>query len=310
MGFTPTESIWFNGHLVAWPDAHVHVLAHGLQYGTGVFEGLRSYAAADGPAVFRLDSHLARLYRSAALYDLEIPYTIDQLTDATLDVVRANRLEGAYIRPVVFVDAGTLSVWTKGSPVSVAIAAFPTGTYLAGAEQGVRVTISPIRKYPSNAIPAAAKACGQYINSARAVTDAQKRGFDEAILLNQRGEVSEGSGENIFVVKNGGLLTNGIDADILMGVTRDSILQIAADLKIPARVGTIAVDDLLTADELFFSGTAVEVTAIREVDGTVIGGGTPGAITLQLQQVFNDAVRGKRPEYRKWLAYADQAVTK
>jgi branched-chain amino acid aminotransferase len=310
MGFTPTDSIWFNGHLGPWGDANVHVLAHALHYGTGVFEGLRSYAAVDGPAVFRLDSHLERLYRSAAMYDLDIPYTIEQLTDATLEVVRANRLEGAYIRPVVFVDAGTLSVWTKGSPVSVAIAAFPTGTYLAGAEQGVRVTISPVRKYPSNAIPAAAKACGQYINSARAVTDAQKRGFDEAILLNQRGEVSEGSGENIFVVKNGRLLTNGIDADILMGVTRDSILQIASDLQIPTRVDTLSVDDLMTADELFFSGTAVEVTAIREVDGTTIGAGKPGPITLRLQQVFNDAVRGKRPEYKKWLAYASQAVAK
>ena len=308
MGFTATDSIWFNGQLVAWGDAHVHVLAHGLQYGTGVFEGLRSYATADGPAVFRLDSHLERLYRSAAIYDLEIPYPIEALTAATLEVIRANRLEGAYIRPVVFVDAGTLSVWTKGSPVSVAIAAFPTGTYLAGAENGVRVTISPIRKYPSNAIPAAAKACGQYINSARAVTDAQKRGFDEAILLNQRGEVSEGSGENIFVVKHGGLLTNGVEADILMGVTRDSILQIAADLKIPARVGTLTVEDLMTADELFFSGTAVEVTPIREVDGTVIGAGTPGALTTRIQQLFNDAVRGKRPEYRKWLAFARQAV--
>ena len=310
MGFTPTDSIWFNGRLVAWADAHVHVLAHGLQYGTGVFEGLRCYATAEGPAVFRLDSHLERLYRSAELYDLAIPYTIDELTEATLQVIRANRLEAAYIRPVAFFDADTLSVWTKGSPVSVAIAAFPTGTYLAGAENGVRVTISPIRKYPSNAIPAAAKACGQYINSARAVTDAQKRGFDEAILLNQRGEVSEGSGENIFVVKNGGLLTNGIDADILMGVTRDSILQIAADLQIPARVGTLTVEDLMTADELFFSGTAVEVTAIREVDGTVVGAGRPGAITTRIQQVFNDAVRGKRPEYRKWLAFARQAVAK
>ncbi len=310
MGFTPTESIWFNGRLVPWGDANVHVLTHALHYGTGVFEGLRSYAAEDGPAVFRLDSHLERLYRSAAMYDLEIPYTIEQLTDATLEVVRANRLEGAYIRPVVFVDAGTLSVWTKGSPVSVAIAAFPTGTYLAGAEHGVRVTISPIRKYPSNAIPAAAKACGQYINSARAVTDAQKRGFDEAILLNQRGEVSEGSGENIFVVKNGRLQTNGLDADILMGVTRDSILQIASDLEIPTRVAALTVDDLMTADELFFSGTAVEVTAIREVDGTSIGVGKPGPITLRLQQVFNEAVRGKRPEYKKWLAYAGQAVAK
>jgi branched-chain amino acid aminotransferase len=310
MGFTPTDTIWFNGQLVAWADAQVHVLAHGLQYGTGVFEGLRSYATADGPAVFRLDSHLERLYRSAAMYDLEIPYSIEALTEATLDLIRANRLEGSYIRPIAFFDADTLSVWTKGSPVSVAIAAFPTGTYLAGAENGVRVTVSPIRKYPSNAIPAAAKACGQYINSARAVQEAQKRGFDEAILLNQRGEVSEGSGENIFVVKNGGLLTNGIDADILMGVTRDSILQIAADLKIPARVDTISVDDLMTADELFFSGTAVEVTSIREVDGIMIGSGKPGAITTRLQQVFNDAVRGKRPEYRKWLAFARQAVAK
>lgn len=310
MGFTPTDTIWFNGQLIPWADARVHVLAHGLQYGTGVFEGLRCYGTADGPAVFRLDSHMERLYRSAAIYDLEIPYSIEVLEDATLEVVRVNRLEGAYIRPVAFFDADTLSVWTKGSPVSVAIAAFPTGTYLAGAENGVRVTISPIRKYPSNAIPAAAKACGQYINSARAVQEAQKRGFDEAILLNQRGEVSEGSGENIFVVKNGGLLTNGVEADILMGVTRDSILQIAADLKIPVRVGTLTVEDLMTADELFFSGTAVEVTPIREVDGTVISAGKPGALTVRIQQVFNDAARGKRPEYRQWLAFARQAVAK
>ena len=251
---------------------------------------------------------MERLYRSAAIYDMEIPYPIEVLTEATLEVIRANRLEGSYIRPVVFFDADTLSVWTKGSPVSAAIAAFPTGTYLAGAENGVRVTISPIRKYPSNAIPAAAKACGQYINSARAVTEAQSRGFDEAILLNQRGEVSEGSGENIFVVKNGGLLTNGIEADILMGVTRDSILQIAGDLKIPVRVGTLTVNDLLTADELFFSGTAVEVTAIREMDGTVFSGGKPGPLTQRIQQVFNAAVRGERPEYRKWLAFAKQPV--
>jgi branched-chain amino acid aminotransferase len=310
MGFTPTDNIWFNGQLVKWADAKVHVLAHGLQYGTGVFEGMRSYATADGPAVFRLDSHMDRLYRSAAIYDMEIPYPIEALSEATLEVIRANRLDASYIRPVAFFDADTLSVWTKGSPVSVAIAAFPTGTYLAGAENGVRVTISPIRKYPSNAIPASAKACGQYINSARAVTEAQNRGFDEAILLNQRGEVSEGSGENIFVVKDGALLTNGIEADILMGVTRDSILQIAQDLNIPARVATLTVNDLLTADELFFSGTAVEVTAIREMDGTVFSGGKPGAITRQIQQVFNAAVRGERPEYKKWLAYARQAVAK
>jgi branched-chain amino acid aminotransferase len=309
MGFTPTEKIWFNGQLVPWHDATVHVLAHGLQYGTGVFEGMRSYGTPDGPAVFRLDRHLERFFQSAAIYDLAIPYSQAALTEATLDVIRVNRLEGSYIRPIAFFDAGTLSVWTRDSPVSVAIAAFPTGAYLAGADKGVRVTISSIRKYPSNAIPAAAKACGQYINSARAVQEAQRRGFDEAILLNQDGDVSEGSGENLFVVKNGALLTNGIEADILMGVTRDSILQIAHDLSIPARVGTITVVDLLTADELFFTGTAVEVTAIREVDGTVIGDGTPGGVTRRIQQTFNEAVRGQRAEYKKWLAYARQPVT-
>jgi branched-chain amino acid aminotransferase len=156
MGFTPTDTIWFNGQLVPWQDARVHVLAHGLQYGTGVFEGMRSYATADGPAVFRLDSHLERFFQSAVIYDLPMPYTREALAAATLDVIRANRLEGSYIRPIAFFDAGTLSVWTTDSPVSVAIAAFPTGTYLADAAKGVRVTISPVRKYPSNAIPAAA----------------------------------------------------------------------------------------------------------------------------------------------------------
>jgi len=203
MGFTPTEQIWFNGQLVPWHSATVHVLAHGLQYGTGVFEGMRSYGTSDGPAVFRLDRHLERFFQSGAMYDLAIPYSREVLTEATLDVIRVNRLEASYIRPIAFFDAGTLSVWTTDSPISVAIAAFPTGAYLAGAENGVRVTVSPVRKYPSNAIPAAAKACGQYINSARAVQDAQRRGFDEAILLNQHGDVSEGSGENLFIVKNG-----------------------------------------------------------------------------------------------------------
>jgi branched-chain amino acid aminotransferase len=307
VGFTPTETIWFNGRLVPWHDAKVHVLAHGLHYGTGVFEGMRSYQTPEGSAVFRLDTHLERFFQSAALYDLPIPYSIHDLTEATLDVVRSNRLENAYLRPIAFFDAGTLSVWTKECPVSVAIAGFPSGSYLAGGlEQGVRVTVSPVRKFPSNAMPASGKACGQYINSARAVNEAQRRGFDEAILLNQGGEVSEGSGENIFIVKKGTLLTNDKDADILMGVTRDTMLQLARDLAIPTRIAPIRVDDLLSADELFFSGTAVEVTPIREVDGTVIGDGTPGPITRRLQQTFFQAVRGERPEYLRWLTYARQ----
>src|SRR5579862_3792643 len=309
MGFTPTESIWFNGKLIPWNEAKVHVLAHGLQYGTGVFEGMRCYPTADGPAVFRLDAHIERFFKSAELYDLAIPYTAEALTEATLELIRANGLEAAYIRPIAFFDAGTLSVWTKECPITVAIAAFPTGAYHPGAADGVRVTVSPIRKFDNSAIPAWAKACGQYINSARAVNEAQRRGFDEALLLNSRGEIAEGSGENLFVVKNGELVTNDRDASILMGVTRASILELANDLGIPTRVSPMSVEDVLAADELFFSGTAVEVTAIREIDGRAIAGGKPGPVTRRIQETFNKVVRGQLPQYRRWLAYARQPVS-
>lgn len=308
MGFTPTEKIWFNGKLVAWDDAKVHVLAHGLQYGTGVFEGMKSYPTADGPAIFRLDAHLERFYKSAELYDLEIPYPLQTLTDASLEVIRVNKLEAAYMRPVAFFDAGTLSVWTKECPVTVAIAAVPTAKYLANADAGVKVTVSPVRKFDNSAMPAWAKACGQYINSARAVNEAQRRGFDEALLLNSKGFVAEGSGENLFVVKSGAIHTNDKDASILMGVTRSSVLEIARDLGIEAKVADITVDDLMSADELFFSGTAVEVTAIREVDGRAIGDGKPGPITRRIQETFNQAVRGELPLYRRWLSFVRQEV--
>ena len=308
MGFTPTEFIWFNGKLIPWGEAKVHVLAHGLQYGTGVFEGMKSYPTADGPAIFRLDAHLERFYKSAELYDLGIPYSKETLTDASLDVVRANKLEAAYLRPIAFFDAATLSVWTKECPVTVAIAALPTGKYLANADAGVRVTVSPIRKFDNSAMPAWAKACGQYINSARAVNDAQRRGFDEALLLNSQGLVAEGSGENLFLVKDGAIVTNDKDASILMGVTRASILEIARDLGIPTTISPISVEDLMTADELFFTGTAVEVTAIREIDGHVVSGGKPGPVTRRIQDTFNQAVRGQLPQYRHWLAFIRQEV--
>ena len=309
MGFTATDTIWFNGKLVPWGDAKVHVLAHGLHYGTGVFEGMRCYPTADGPAVFRLDAHLERMIKSAELYELTIPYTRDALAEATLELIRANRLEAAYIRPIAFFDVATLSVWTKECPVTVAIAAFPTGSYHANAAGGVRVTISSIRKYDNSAIPAWGKACGQYINSVRAVQEAQRKGFDEALLLNSHGQLAEGSGENVFLVKDGTLVTNDIDASILMGVTRASILEIAHDLGIPTRVAPISVEDVLNADELFFTGTAVEVTAIREVDGRVIGEGKPGTITRRIQDTFNQAVRGQLPQYRRWLSFARQTVS-
>jgi branched-chain amino acid aminotransferase len=308
MGFTPTEKIWFNGKLVAWDDAKVHVLAHGLQYGTGVFEGMKSYPTADGPAIFRLDAHLERFYKSGELYDLTIPYPMQTLVDASLEVIRINKLEAAYMRPVAFFDAGTLSVWTKECPITVAIAAVPTAKYLANADAGVKVTVSPVRKFDNSAMPAWAKACGQYINSARAVNEAQRRGFDEALLLNSKGMVAEGSGENLFIVKNGAIQTNDRDASILMGVTRSSVLEIARDLGIESRVADISVDDLTNADELFFSGTAVEVTAIREVDGHVVGDGKPGPITRRIQDTFNQAVRGELPQYRRWLSFVRQEV--
>ncbi len=308
MGYTPTDTIWFNGKLVPWKDATVHVLAHGLQYGTGVFEGMKSYPTPDGPAIFRLDAHLERFFKSAELYDLTIPYSQTALADASLEVVRVNNLDASYLRPVAFCDAGTLSVWTQECPISVAIAAVPTGKYLANADAGVRVTVSPIRKFDATAIPAWAKACGQYINSARAVNEAQRRGFDEAILLNSQGLIAEGSGENLFVVKDGRLVTNDKDASILMGVTRASVLEIARDLGVEARVAPIAVEDVLHADELFFTGTAVEVTAIREVDSRVIGDGKPGPVTRRIQDTFNQAVRGQLPQYRRWLSFVRQTV--
>ena len=309
-GFPKSETIWFNGSFVPWDEARVHVLAHGLQYGTGVFEGIRSYDTPDGPAIFRLDAHMRRLFESAAMYELEIPYSYDELFAATLELVRRNRLANAYIRPVVLVDAYTLNLWPKGSPISVAIAGFAKGAYLEGAlELGARVTISSIRKFDSSAIPSTGKACGQYINSVRAVQEAIARGFDEAILLNRDGDVAEGSGENLFVVKDGELLTNAADASILMGVTRDAVVTIARDLGLPVRVGPISVQALLTADELFFTGTAAEVTPVREIDGRSVGIGRRGPITERVQTRFFEVVSGRRAEYRHWLAYANAAVS-
>src|SRR5262252_10002591 len=271
---------------------------------------MKSYPTADGPAIFRLDAHLERFYKSGELYDLTIPYSQATLAEVCLDVVRTNRLEASYLRPIAFFDAATLSVWTKECPVTVAIAAVATGKYLANADAGVRVTISPVRKYDNSAIPAWAKACGQYLNSARAVNDAQRRGFDEAILLNSRGLVAEGSGENLFVVKSGAITTNDKDDSILMSITRASVLAIARDLGIESAVAPISVEDVLGADELFFSGTAVEVTAIREVDGRAISGGKPGEVTRRIQDTFNQAVRGQLPQYRHWLSFVRELVGK
>jgi branched-chain amino acid aminotransferase len=308
--FTKAEFIWMNGELTPWESAQIHVTAHGLHYGTGVFEGMRSYDTADGPAIFRLDAHMRRFAASASFYELELPYSFDQLCAASLDVVRANGLENAYLRPIAFFDSHSFSVWPKDCPVTVAIIAVPGRQYIQGGpERGVRVTVSTVRRIDSQTLPPFVKACGHYTNSVRAVQEALRRGFDEAILLNSKGDVAEGSGANLFFVKNGTLYTNDVDASIVMGITRDSILQIARDLDIPVVTRPITHGDVITADELFFSGTAVEVTPIKDVDGHVIGDGSPGPVTKRLQKTFFDAVHGRAAQYRHWLAFAGVAQT-
>jgi branched-chain amino acid aminotransferase len=306
--FVKADTIWFNGAFVPWDDARVHVMAHGLHYGTGVFEGIRSYETDDGPAVFRLDEHIARLFASAALYELEIPYSAAELTAATLELLTRNRLTRTYIRPIAFFDAHSLNLWPRDIPVSVAIAAMPLGAYLGeGLTKGVRVCISSVRRFDASAIPTTGKACGQYVNSVRAVQEALRRGFDEAIFLNQRGEVAEGSGENLFVIKDGAIVTNGEEADILPGITRASVLELASTLGIASQVRALSIADLTSADELFFTGTAAEVTPVVNVDGRAVGSGTAGPITLRLQEAFFDVVHGRDPRFRRWLAFAPAA---
>ena len=304
-GFTTTEFIWMNGELVPWDAAQVHVTAHGLHYGTGVFEGMRSYDTPDGPAIFRLDAHMRRLAASAEFYEIALPYSFEQLCAASLEVIRANGLENAYIRPLAFFDSHSFSVWPKDCPISVSIIAVPGRAYIQGGpEHGVRVTVSTVRRIDSSTLPPFVKACGHYTNSVRAVQEAIRRGFDEALLLNAKGDVAEGSGANLFVVKNGTLITNDLDASIVLGITRDSVLQIARDLAIPLTIRALTQADLQTADELFFSGTAVEITPIKDVDGRVVGDGTPGPITQRLQKTFFDAAHGRLPQYRSWLSVA------
>jgi branched-chain amino acid aminotransferase len=309
-GFTKSQFIWMNGSMLPWDAANVHVTAHALQYGTGVFEGMRSYDTPDGPAIFRLDAHLRRMVASAEAYEIDMPYSIEQLSEASLDVVRANGLENAYLRPLAFFDSYSFSVWPKDCPVTVAIIAVPGRAYLQGGpEHGVRVMISSTRRIDVSILPPQVKACGHYTNSVRAVQEAIRNGYDEAILLNTKGDVAEGSGANLFVVKDGTLVTNDADASIVMGITRDTVLEIARDLAVPTETRPLSLADVQSADELFFSGTAVEITPIKELDGRVIGDGNPGPITRRLQGTFFDAVHGRLDQYRKWLSHVGQPST-
>jgi branched-chain amino acid aminotransferase len=301
--FTKTDYIWMNGAMLPWNEAQVHVTAHALQYGTGVFEGMRSYDSPNGAAIFRLDAHMRRFHASANAYELEIPYSVEQLSDAALDVLRFNKLENAYLRPLAFFDSHSFAVWPKDCPVSVTIIAVPGRSYIEGGpEHGARVTVSTVRRIDASTLPPFVKACGHYTNSVRAVQEAIRRGYDDALLLNSKGDVAEGSGANLFIVRNGAVITNDLDASIVGGITRESVIQLAADLDLPVVIRPITLTDVELADELFFSGTAVEITPIKEVDGRVVGDGTPGPITRLLQKTFFDTVHGRVPQYRTWLS--------
>ncbi len=299
-----------NGKLIPWESANVHVSAHALHYGSGVFEGIRSYETRRGPAVFRLDLHLARLQTSAAAHAMEIPYSTEELTEAVCQLIKRNEFGACYIRPICFYGSGSLNVDPSKCPVEVAILAWPWASYLAaeGKEAGIRVTVSPWIKFQSKMMPSTAKASGQYINSILAVHDAVLRGYDEAILLDNQGNLAEGSAENIFLVHDKVIRTNDLRHSILLGVTRDSIITIARDLGYQVEIDELHLEDLLSADEAFLVGTAAEVTPVREVDGINVGNGGRGPITTKIQQAFFSATSGNDGKYAEWLHYVDGAV--
>jgi branched-chain amino acid aminotransferase len=296
------KKIWMDGRLVDFADAHVHVLNHTFHYGVGVFEGIRGYGTPKGPAIFRLKEHVARLVNSAHVYLMPIPFSAEEIEQAILETQAANGIVPSYIRPIVYRGEPALGVKNLQGKVSLAIAAIPAKKYLgAGSEEGVRAKISPFRKPHSDAIPSFAKACGNYTNSYLAGADATKDGYEEAILLDQNGYVAEGTGENVFVVRGGTVFTPGPESDILMGITRDSVIRIARDLGYPVVEKLLTVNELLTADEVFFTGTYAEIAPVKEIGHYKVGERTPGPITRDILETFSKVIRGQEPKYADWL---------
>jgi branched-chain amino acid aminotransferase len=299
----PTELIWFNGEFVKWEDATVHVLTHGLHYGTGVFEGVRCYDTEIGPAVFRHPEHLDRLKKSAELYYMDLPYSLEELRTATKELIARNGLRSCYIRPLVFRGYGTMGLFPLDAPVDVAIAAWEWGSYLGdeGKRNGVRAKVSSWRRISPDSLIPHAKASGQYLNSVLAKIEVHKAGYEEAILLDDHGHVNEGSGENIFVVRDGVIHTPPQTASILDGINRKSAIQIARDLGFEVVERDIARAELYLADEVYVTGTAAELTPVREIDDHPVGEGRPGEITRAVQAAFEDALHGRSERYREWL---------
>ncbi len=297
------DLIWHNGELVAWEDAKIHVLTHGLHYGTAVFEGERAYQTERGTAIFRHQDHLARLFKSAELYYMPVPYELEQLRAATHELIAANGLNECYIRPIVFRGYGQMGLYPLDCPVDVSIAVWPWGAYLGeeGKLHGVRAKVASWRRISHDSLIPHAKASGQYLNSVLAKIESSKAGYEEAILLDAHGFVSEGTGENIYAVREGRITTPPQTAGILDGISRRSVIQIARDLGYEVVERDLARAELYLADEVFLSGTAAELVPVREIDDHAIGAGEPGLVTREIQGVFDDALHGRDPRYEEWL---------
>lgn len=299
------KSIWMDGKLVAWKDANVHILTHTLHYGNGVFEGTRAYKTDKGMAIFRLKEHTKRLLNSAKIVAIDVPYSKEELEKAQIELLRDNAFENnAYLRPLIYLGYGVMGVYHKNAPVRAAIAAWEWGAYLGddGLEKGIRIKTSSLVRNSAKSLFGKAKACGNYLNSQMAKFEAIECGYEEALLLDDSGMIAEGSGECFFIVRNGVLVTPPSDS-VLESITQDSIITIAQDLGIKVERRNITRDEVYIADEAFFTGTAAEVTPIRELDSRVIGSGKRGEITHKLQNAFFDVVYGRNPKYAHWLTY-------
>jgi branched-chain amino acid aminotransferase len=305
MPITPTKKIWMDGTFVDWPDATVHVLSHTLHYGTGAFEGIRAYKTPNGVAIFRLREHMERLLRSCKILMIDVPYSLNDLCGAAKELVRVNELhDGCYIRPIIYLGYGEMGVNPMGSPVNTAIAAWPWGAYLGeeASLNGARMKISSWSRHHPNSMPTASKTVGGYVNASLAKVEAIKAGYDEALMLGPDGRVSEGTGENLFLVRDGKIVSPPpSEAGALQGITQASIVKIATDLGYEVTFEALRRDDIYLADEAFVTGTAVEVVPLSSVDDRLIGDGKPGPITKNIKTTFHQAVSGERPQYEDWL---------
>jgi branched-chain amino acid aminotransferase len=305
MPITPTPKIWMNGDLVDWADAQVHILTHSLHYGTGVFEGIRAYETDRGPAVFRLTDHMARLENSAKILLMDLPYSVDEMVQAVKDTVKSTGLPSCYIRPIAYYGYGEMGLNTLPCKVEMSIACWPWGAYLGddAVEKGVRMKISSWTRHDHNTMPPASKTTGNYVNSSLAKVEALKAGYDEAVMLNPAGLVSECTGENIFVVRNGTIITPPLTSGALEGITQSSVMAIARDLGHDVRVGELARSDLYVAEEMFVCGTAAEVSAVNSVDDRQIP--CPGPVTRAIADTYAKAVRGQLDQYKDWVEHVD-----